>query len=1134
MTLLRQQLGLETEEERREREERERQERSDPDRARAESRRRLGQVGDALTALLSGPGAFVTDVGAGLAGLGNLALPGRPFEGIQDALSERSQEISRIGFEANPFLSIPSRLGTEVLGIATTGALLKGPQAVSGAARATTPISRGARALGLAEDVGTGARLTGRGALLQSVPLASIQAAGSPEASTAGAIASITPESQVGRVAADVAEDPLLRIASEAGLDLGLGVALEGIGRGVRALRGGTDVTPTRSATGPTTRREARQRLAAYVGEDAPLMGRTRRPPGVHDPEGYAVQFTKFGATDEIQQKIFQHYNAMLEAGAIPAKVRVSAEETLDAARQFGFDDIKKGWITKRLDDVMLASIRVNYADNFGKLENAVRQMSRIMDELDAPVPPANAPMLRRTLDQLELSVARFEAENDFYLRAFVEGASQRGRDLASLRHQASGSSDPIYWRYKLNRVMGGRDFLPEEEVLFRDAIGELRGGNILPMMELAEQVAPKIELFRGPIQAIALPSAGVLIGAGVSPDNPVAGAVIGGTIGFNAALTGDAFVQLRRAGLLTGGRTQARNFLSNAMEGFLRHAESPAAAMADRLANNYAGHLARDIGRTRLFQPVARFEAGAGGAMRGIRKMVNVIRGKDVLESGLEADTAWMAKLDLLRNGAATFNNRLADSYTGFIFRLQGAADAPFRFAAFWESIQEQATILAKGDGAARQALIDQPLDDMVITAIRDAEEATFRSQNFLSNAVGQADRVIQTAADAGNLGAKAAGVGLGFTVPFRRTPANVLFRIFERAPITSWVNVAGKFGEFRQLLKAADIDITELRRAQRAFSTAAGRSAGGTALAALVGFRLAEAGLMSGALPDDSTERQKWQQQGKTPESVMIGGRWRRLTGISPIGNIIAIGAQIYHDLHDPELETPGQRIWSGAATGARAFMEQSFLRGPREVIEAIEGGGGTATQRAVGAMAGSVVPTAVADVAAAMDPTLRESTGVVKGIGSRIPGVRQTLPARQDVFGEDIQLTDTPGQAAARLVDPFLSRSPPEGFVDQVLIDNDLRVPTTRIGATVSNLDETPEEFSRRNRVEGRELRRALADMFRGDRWRRLPREDRQEAVRSLSTSVRRYIRSNDLNAKDSWGLEISRALRNAEGN
>jgi hypothetical protein len=88
-----------------------------------------------------------------------------------------------------------------------------------------------------------------------------------------------------------------------------------------------------------------------------------------------------------------------------------------------------------------------------------------------------------------------------------------------------------------------------------------------------------------------------------------------------------------------------------------------------------------------------------------------------------------------------------------------------------------------------------------------------------------------------------------------------------------------------------------------------------------------------------------------------------------------------------------------------GAKSFTEQTFVRGLNMTIDAI-----TSPERSFDrwwtSMAGSVVPTIVADIARAGDEVERRTIGPKERIFSRLPfGPRKSLEPKIDIFGNDV---------------------------------------------------------------------------------------------------------------------------------
>jgi hypothetical protein len=105
--------------------------------------------------------------------------------------------------------------------------------------------------------------------------------------------------------------------------------------------------------------------------------------------------------------------------------------------------------------------------------------------------------------------------------------------------------------------------------------------------------------------------------------------------------------------------------------------------------------------------------------------------------------------------------------------------------------------------------------------------------------------------------------------------------------------------------------------------------------------------------------------------------------------------------------------QAMKAGAAIPTelgKITMEQPFLKGTRDVVNAIQEPGRYGSRLAA-ATAGRFIPTIASDVAAETDQNRRVASGgtftenIRAGLAGRIPGARETLPVRRDVFGQPV---------------------------------------------------------------------------------------------------------------------------------
>ena len=841
------------------------------------------------------------------------------------------------------------------------------------------------------------------------------------------------------------------------------------------ALRGRTPVLP------PKTGAMAPRRPAPHI-----------RPEGVPAEGLGRVQLNKFGLDDAGQQRIAQETDEILATS--PLRKKVTFAEQQEVAKQLGFEDIRRAHINNDVDGTTMLAMRNVYTQNVDQANQAYRRITDIQDGRTSLKPGAAT----RELRELETSLEIFENQNAAILKAFIPRASEAGRTLGLLRASATGTLDPLTWQARAQRMAARTLTLEETQAVNRF----IDTGNRAGLVKFVGDLAPPISVFSGE--------------------------------GFNI---------IRRAGFLTGLRTQARNFLSNTGELAMRHLDNPGEVLADRIAGFVVARAGGPKVRTRtLVSPLRRLSASATGARRGLSRFMNIMRGIEESRGMLRKVEArpnqrlqvadpQKFKSATVRKAVAT-SNRFVDGYVKFAYRLQGAADAPGRQAAYMESLLEQATVASRGFRDADQRikqLMARPTDDMAVQAMIDAEEAVFQNPSvagrFIAKGKGELRRIGET--DPGfarRLGAKGAKFVADFFVPFSNTPGAIVGRIVERTPF-GFVSTIKGFDDLAKMAKQVtkgEVDLAELVRLQKGVSRTMGRSLSGMAAIGL-GIEFARRKLASGRFPDDGKQRDLLYQKGVVEDAVLIDGRWRKLTGISPLGNLVALGAQMYKDADDPDYSTV-ETINLGAFGLARTVLDQSFLRGTKDLVETLQSGSRKAG-RFLEVTGASLVPVLVKDLTNVIDPRLRDPANFGEAIKSNIPGVSFQIPVSLDRLGQPRRRD--PESRVTGLIDPFTSRT--EGGAPDTITRE-----FNRVGAVIVRLgrkaDETDEIYRERLESTGTETIRAIETTMASSIYRGLSEAQQKDVLEDVVTAVRRHITTRG-RAPATWRPIVNRQISNA---
>ena len=321
---------------------------------------------------------------------------------------------------------------------------------------------------------------------------------------------------------------------------------------------------------------------------------------------------------------------------------------------------------------------------------------------------------------------------------------------------------------------------------------------------------------------------------------------------------------------------------------------------------------------------------------------------------------------------------------------------------------------------GKERIAYVDNavqnPTNDMLEAAVHDAEVAVFQNRTHLGDIAKSIQKV----------------KGGEVIVPFGRTPSAVAMQIVNYSPIGAVKEVAEQIhaGKFNQ----------------RKFSQAFGRATVGTG-ALFIGGLLLRKGLMTLDYPDNERERELWRLEGKQANSIMIDGKWRTIQTLGPVGNVLIIGGHFERQLKKEG--SPTKAMVTALAGGAKSFSEQTFVRGVNMLVDAL-----TSPERSFdnwfSSMAGSAVPTIVADIARAQDDISRRAIGPKEKVQTRIPIWRKGLEPAVDVFGQDLPRYG--GNVLETMADPTRPSVVRQDIVVEELrrlFDKGIKVSPTQLG-------------------------------------------------------------------------------------
>ena len=465
-----------------------------------------------------------------------------------------------------------------------------------------------------------------------------------------------------------------------------------------------------------------------------------------------------------------------------------------------------------------------------------------------------------------------------------------------------------------------------------------------------------------------------------------------------------EKLMEFRRMSMLLNARTNVRNVVSNALLFPVRWTADRVSALGEGVYSL----INPKYSRTQSINPIRSKQSKklASEAFETVKSELlgdnkyedskGAIRDKQVFKG---SKTAQM--LDTITGGAITKANQamgksidpsLLETARNFTYYLLEKGDNVFVKKNF------ESRMASYLDAQGITELDNIPADAYVL-ATQEAMKATFKDDTKLSKILSDVRR---------NL-----GVAGEIVLPFTKTPANLAMRGIDYSP-------AGALNGLNTIIKAKNN--TDIAKG----ITQLGQAATGTAAIAL-GYALAEAGLITGALSEDKDEAQFQKQQGMLPYAFKIGENYYSYDWAQPASIPIILGVTLYDSWNNNGDAINGLK--QGLLAAADSWLELS----PLQNLSDIFGGYGTTAENVWSVLTTdtplSFIPSQLGAAARIGDTTQRVTydntsrlNNLINQAKAKIPGLSQTLPVAYDTWGNPIQRQDSTGEAAfANLLNP-----------------------------------------------------------------------------------------------------------------
>lgn len=504
----------------------------------------------------------------------------------------------------------------------------------------------------------------------------------------------------------------------------------------------------------------------------------------------------------------------------------------------------------------------------------------------------------------------------------------------------------------------------------------------------------------------------------------------------------GDRVFEVWVNALLSGPQTHAVNMLSNSLVNVWGLGEQGVTAALSKVTGS--GVTFREVGHRVLGDIEA-----VGDALRA-------------------SGAAFQTEKDLFDIGKLENRTQIASipGPIGRAVRIPGRAltaeDAFFKTLAYRQEIDGLAVRNAYGEGLSGRRLAERivelknnPSEDMMAKAQQFSRRQTF------TNELGDTGKAAQTLLSKNK--------GLRFILPFFRTPVNLLKYSAERTPVGLLLR------QTRQELMGSHGAVAR--------DQAMAKMTMGSAIAGYVFYQAAQ-GNITGNGPSNDNERKLWLANGNQPYSVKVGDTWYSYSRLEPLGTIFGIAADMQTLKNEASDQDASDIAALVTASVSRNLTSKTWLRGPVEFAQMLNDTDRYGEPYA-SRMLGTIVPTGVAQYARTQDPYLRETELLLDGIKDRVPGYRETLAIRRDVFGEPIK---SEGGLGPDLFSPIYTR---QARSDPTMAEMlRLELYPGRLEKKIGGVDLLPEEWDYYSAASGQTVKRYMDAVVKHPDFKELP--------------------------------------------
>lgn len=508
------------------------------------------------------------------------------------------------------------------------------------------------------------------------------------------------------------------------------------------------------------------------------------------------------------------------------------------------------------------------------------------------------------------------------------------------------------------------------------------------------------------------------------------------------------------------------------------------------------------------------------------------------------------------LENSMRTFKSDTMEKTVGKAFEINNnlleAEDGWGLKAGYVKALSEYMT----ANNLTPDSITDKQLGKARNYAIEQAKEATFHQDSQVASLLNQLSNKN-----------KFYKFFLDSTLPFKKTPINVAKAGIEYSPVG--------------LVKSAVYDTVKLRKGDITVNTYIdniSKGLTGTGIA-LVGYALASCGVLKASGSDDGDRESFEESRGSQNYSITIGDNTYSLDWLAPSGIPLFIGAECYELMQaSSEKKTSSSdddkiinqviksatNILDSFANAMNPMTEMSMLSGLTSALKSYEQGSSKViTQFGINAIKSYVnqfVPTALGQIAKTTDKyersTTSTKTGLEKTIDStknqimnKIPGLRELLPVKTDIWGEEVKQSDNIlVRALENSVLPWTRKELNSTYVDKELLtvyentgESSVFPDSINKNITINKqkYTMTSDEYAKYKQKYGKTSYNLLNSLIKSSSYKKMSDNEKQYAIEKVYSYATEqikidYAKQNKLDYEQSTLSQVVNAIEKENGN